>query len=141
MTLRAKIEKEVAAGGGDYRQAAIRVCRLLENEIGLAGNGWFDDDEELQRLLATSVGPAGATDVWDAPDRLQDAVEERLRAAGVRPTVANLQRELGSVSNADIAALLGVELPADEIAWLRQAVHGKLDIEDPEECECEEVPA
>jgi hypothetical protein len=29
------------------KEAAIRICILLEDLIGLEGNGWFDDDEEL----------------------------------------------------------------------------------------------
>lgn len=51
MTLREKIEGTIRSTGGNTEQAAIAVCRLLEDEIGLAGNGWFDNDEEMLALL------------------------------------------------------------------------------------------
>lgn len=51
MTLRNKIAEVIKAADGDADQAAIEVCRLLEDEIGLAGNGWFDNDEEMLELL------------------------------------------------------------------------------------------
>jgi hypothetical protein len=52
MTLRQKIAAAVKAANGDADQAAIAICQLLENEIGLSGNGWFDDDEELLEKLS-----------------------------------------------------------------------------------------
>lgn len=51
MTLRHKISEVIKDADGDADQAAIGVCRLLEVEIGLAGNGWFDNDEEMLELL------------------------------------------------------------------------------------------
>lgn len=51
MTLRAKIEKFIQAANGDVAQAAINVCLLLEDTIGLAGNGWFDDDAEILAIF------------------------------------------------------------------------------------------
>ncbi|MGK3116030.1 hypothetical protein [Candidatus Pantoea formicae] len=51
MTLRNKIADAIKDTGGDADQAAIKICRLLEDEIGLAGNGWFDNDEEMLELL------------------------------------------------------------------------------------------
>lgn len=51
MTLRQDIAKIIEDAQGDAEQAAIDVCRHLEREIGLNGNGWFDDDEEMQELL------------------------------------------------------------------------------------------
>lgn len=51
MALRHKIAEVIKNAGSDADQAAIEVCRLLEDEIGLAGNGWFDNDEEMLQLL------------------------------------------------------------------------------------------
>ncbi|MGS0621233.1 hypothetical protein [Xanthomonas oryzae] len=48
MTLREKIVAAIEAAKGDSEQAGMAVCRLLEDEIGLAGNGWFDDDDVLR---------------------------------------------------------------------------------------------
>ncbi|MFL6463870.1 MAG: hypothetical protein ACJ73N_05610 [Bryobacteraceae bacterium] len=42
-------------------QAAFKVCGLLEDEIDLAGNGWFDDDPEMKNWLVK-------TDRWE-PER------------------------------------------------------------------------
>lgn len=55
MPLRKEIEKAIAdqlkATPNDTGAAAIAVCRLIENQLGLGGNGWWDDDPELQQLL------------------------------------------------------------------------------------------
>lgn len=52
MTLRSKIEAAIESAQGETAKAALEVCRLLELEIGLQGNGWFDDDPELlERFL------------------------------------------------------------------------------------------
>lgn len=50
MTLRKKIEQAIASCD-DIEESAIAVCTLLEEEIGLSEDGWFDDDEVLQDLL------------------------------------------------------------------------------------------
>lgn len=55
MALRHKIAEVIKEAGGDADQAAIGVCRLLEDEIGLAGNGWFDNDEEILEILELEV--------------------------------------------------------------------------------------
>ncbi len=52
MTLREQIAKAVKAANGNADQAAIAICRLLEDEIGLEGNGWFDNDKEMLALLS-----------------------------------------------------------------------------------------
>ena len=44
MTIREKISSAINDAGGDADKAAIAICELLEEEIGLHGNGWFDDD-------------------------------------------------------------------------------------------------
>ena len=49
-TLRGKVQAAIESTS-DSELAAIRACLVLENEIGLAGNGWFDDDEEMQNRL------------------------------------------------------------------------------------------
>lgn len=44
LTFREKISSAINDAGGDADKAAIAICELLEEEIGLHGNGWFDDD-------------------------------------------------------------------------------------------------
>lgn len=44
--LRKRIE-ETLRGENDPQKAALAVCLLLENEVGLCGNGWFDGDADL----------------------------------------------------------------------------------------------
>jgi hypothetical protein len=44
-SLRERIEVVIAASPNDASKAALDVCVLLEDAIGLQGNGWFDDDE------------------------------------------------------------------------------------------------
>jgi hypothetical protein len=62
MFLRDKIEAAITAAQGDNKAAAMNVCVLLEQEVGLSGNGWFDGDEELFAVLADDGIDAGATD-------------------------------------------------------------------------------
>lgn len=50
--LRKEIEEAIKRCVGNPEAAAVAVCRLLEDEIGLAGNGWFDDDPELLEKFA-----------------------------------------------------------------------------------------
>ncbi len=35
----------------DPTEAAIQVCIFLEDTIDLYGNGWFDDDETMEKRL------------------------------------------------------------------------------------------
>ena len=50
-TFREKIEEIIKESGSDTSTAAINICILLDDEIGLIGNGWFDDDDELRKLI------------------------------------------------------------------------------------------
>jgi hypothetical protein len=50
-TLREKIEAAINASANDAGKAAIDVCKLLDEEIGLQGNGWFDDDAVMLSAL------------------------------------------------------------------------------------------
>ena len=50
-TLREKIQAAIDRHPDDSGAASISVCKVLEREIGLAGNGWFDDDPEMQAAL------------------------------------------------------------------------------------------
>jgi len=52
MTLRQKITDAIKTANGKPEDAGIAICLLLEDEIGLAGNGWFDDDPDMQCLLS-----------------------------------------------------------------------------------------
>jgi hypothetical protein len=51
-TLKEKIELKILESDGDSEVAAINICLLLEDEIGLAGNGWFDNDQEFLNILS-----------------------------------------------------------------------------------------
>jgi hypothetical protein len=48
--LRGKIQA-IAEKASSAEEVGHLVCYLLEDEIGLNGNGWFDDDPEMQSLL------------------------------------------------------------------------------------------
>lgn len=50
--LRHKIEIEIRMFRQEPDRAALAVCVLLEREIGLAGNGWFDGDDETLDAIA-----------------------------------------------------------------------------------------
>ena len=50
VTLRDKI-KQAIEQSNDSEIASIKVCQMLEDEIGLSGNGWFDDDETMLNIL------------------------------------------------------------------------------------------
>ena len=50
-TLREAVEDIIKAHGENVQEAAIAVCKMLEDEIGLAGNGWFDGDEVMLAAL------------------------------------------------------------------------------------------
>lgn len=54
--LRDKIKKAIEAADGDAEKASLKVCVLLEDEIGLAGNGWFDNDEPLEKAISEFYG-------------------------------------------------------------------------------------
>lgn len=51
ITIREKIEQKILASNGNTKKAAIDICVLLDEEIGLVGNGWFDDDKEIHDLI------------------------------------------------------------------------------------------
>lgn len=51
MNLRTKIQEKIAASNGDNETAVIEICKLLENKLGLSGNGWFDDDQVMLDAL------------------------------------------------------------------------------------------
>jgi len=37
--------------GGESSAAAMEILKYLDEQIGLDGNGWFDDDEEMIEFL------------------------------------------------------------------------------------------
>ena len=51
MTFREKIEQKILASNNNPKKAAIDICIFLDEEIGLVGNGWFDDDKEIHDLI------------------------------------------------------------------------------------------
>ncbi|EPJ7982427.1 hypothetical protein L4Z68_001434 [Pseudomonas aeruginosa] len=51
--LRKQIERVIREYGADPAKAALAVCVILEGNLGLAENGYFDDDEAvLNAILA-----------------------------------------------------------------------------------------
>lgn len=55
MTLRQSIQKILTQNENvnNNESAAIQICLFLEDKIGLLGNGWFDDDKDLLKILCT----------------------------------------------------------------------------------------
>ncbi|HHQ2714261.1 TPA: hypothetical protein ACSPMB_000089 [Pseudomonas aeruginosa] len=52
--LRKQIERVIREYGADPAEAALAVCVTLDGNLGLAEDGYFDDDETvLNALLAT----------------------------------------------------------------------------------------
>lgn len=51
MGLRTLIQKAIEAHPYDPEQAAVAVCVALEGRLDLQGNGWFDDDPQVQDAL------------------------------------------------------------------------------------------
>jgi hypothetical protein len=46
------VEQDTKAEKQRYpKDAAVKVCILLEDLLDLQGNGWFDDDTELEAVL------------------------------------------------------------------------------------------
>ena len=52
MNLRDQIKFAIQEANGDMDKAAINVCKLLDEEVGLSSNGWFDNDPELLAILS-----------------------------------------------------------------------------------------
>jgi hypothetical protein len=48
--LRGKIQ-DIAEKASSPEEVGHLVCFVLEDEMGLAGNGWCDDDPEIQVLF------------------------------------------------------------------------------------------
>jgi hypothetical protein len=49
--MRKDIEEIIRTHVSDPAEAALTVCEYLEEAIGLAGNGWFDDDKQMLARL------------------------------------------------------------------------------------------
>lgn len=49
--LRKQIERVIREYGTDPAQAALAVCIILDGNLGLAENGYFDDDEAVLSAL------------------------------------------------------------------------------------------
>lgn len=126
MTLRAQIETAIRTSP-DSSTAALAVCRLLDDELGLMGNGWFDDDAELLALLSAEPEVPSA-DHWTALAlRIESALSERLRAAHREVCTANLLQEISACTQRDLAALLDDhEIPSAELDVLRRLVEARI---------------
>lgn len=124
MTLRTQIETAIRTSP-DSGQAAIAVCRLLEDEIGLVGNGWLDDDDELLALLSatepkiTSAGPLGSV---CASCRV--GPQKPPARCGQKRVPSESHARARRVCEADLEAILNLDnVPAAELATLRKLVH------------------
>ncbi|MBF8164309.1 hypothetical protein IVE04_24395 [Pseudomonas mendocina] len=49
--LRKQIERVIREYGSDPTQAALAVCIILDGNLGLAENGYFDNDEAVLSAL------------------------------------------------------------------------------------------
>ncbi|UHH01019.1 hypothetical protein [Pseudomonas sp. 7-41] len=49
--LRKQIERVIREYGADPAEAALAVCVILDGNLGLAEDGWFDDDETVLNAL------------------------------------------------------------------------------------------
>jgi hypothetical protein len=73
MNLRQKI-KRLIDESPSYDDASKLICVMLNHELELDGNGWFDDDPELEVLFEDSDDP----NVEHAHSELVDKVESIL---------------------------------------------------------------
>jgi hypothetical protein len=70
-TIRRQIEDAITAANGDVTAAAIAVVRLLDDcGLGLHGNGWLDDDQELVAILQEEADGEGVDDPFTASPAL-----------------------------------------------------------------------
>ncbi|OWP50537.1 hypothetical protein [Pseudomonas nitroreducens] len=52
MKLRKEIEKTIREAREDRANAALAICVLLEEKLGLSQTGWFDDDPLALQAIA-----------------------------------------------------------------------------------------
>jgi hypothetical protein len=50
-TLRESVLNKIREFGDDPERASIEICILMDDKIGLSGNGWFDNDEVMVKEL------------------------------------------------------------------------------------------
>jgi hypothetical protein len=53
MTLRQKIQ-QIIDEGQSSDDSSKQICIMLNDELSLDGNGWFEDDPELEALFENS---------------------------------------------------------------------------------------
>lgn len=51
--LRTAVQK-IIAQSPNPEQAAFKILEFLDGRIDLSGNGWFDDDPEMEAFLSES---------------------------------------------------------------------------------------
>jgi len=56
-SFRERIQATIADHPNDPVQAAIAVCVLLDWDLSLSGNGWFDNDAVMEQELAKDAAP------------------------------------------------------------------------------------
>lgn len=51
-TLRQQIEEKILVATNP-EEASIEICKFLNDELDLAENGWFDNDEKMTQIILT----------------------------------------------------------------------------------------
>jgi hypothetical protein len=70
MNLRQKI-KRLIDESPSYDDASKLICVMLSDELELSGNGWFEDDPELEALLEDSDDPKAEHAYNELSDRVE----------------------------------------------------------------------
>jgi hypothetical protein len=73
-SIRAKL-KTIISDAGNPAMAALEVCLFLEDNLDLAGNGWFDDDPWLLKIMN------------GAPVQLEDEKERKCLIAMIQQII------------------------------------------------------
>lgn len=53
--LRKQIERVIREYGADPAQAALAVCVILDGNLGLVEDGWFNDDETVLNAIQAAA--------------------------------------------------------------------------------------
>lgn len=51
MNLREDIKKIILENENNPETLSIEICKMLDEELSLSGNGWFDNDDVMLKAL------------------------------------------------------------------------------------------
>jgi hypothetical protein len=130
MTLKSKIKTALhQAAKADHHQMVIAIIRVLEREWGHAVDSWFRDallNMAAERRALNSVHRWDDSH-WDlVAQQAARALSSQLQASNRRVSPRALRRQLDESTDADLAALLGITLPAEELRTVRAVVRLRL---------------